>query len=161
MSADIGQAVNIARNVDYVVLVRGLDQTQEREQFDCDDLVLPRQKENLINSVAKAAKKSVILVILSGGQVDISFAKYNPKIWSILWAGYPGEAGLIALAKIKFGEHNHGGKLPITWYLKKLLKEYLWQTWGWDLIQKQVTPVEHTNSTKVPKFKSLDMVLPT
>ncbi|KAJ8541425.1 hypothetical protein K7X08_002241 [Anisodus acutangulus] len=90
-SAAIDQAVNTARNADYVVLVMGLDQGQEREQFDRDDLVLPGQQENLITSVAKAAKKPVILVLLSGGPVDVSFAKYHPKIGSILWAGYPGE----------------------------------------------------------------------
>ncbi|PHT50760.1 putative beta-D-xylosidase 6 [Capsicum baccatum] len=121
-SAYIDQAVNIARNADYVVLVMGLDQGQEREQFDRDDLVLPGQQENLINSVAKAAKKPVILVLLSGGPVDVTFAKNNPKIGSILWAGYPGEAGGIALAQIIFGEHNPGGKLPVTWYPQSFVK---------------------------------------
>ncbi|XP_009592501.1 probable beta-D-xylosidase 7 [Nicotiana tomentosiformis] len=121
-SAAIDQAVNAAKNVDYVVLVMGLDQGQEREQFDRDDLVLPGQQEKLINSVAKAAKKPVILVLLSGGPVDVSFAKINTKIGSILWAGYPGEAGGLALAEIIFGEHNPGGKLPITWYPQEFVK---------------------------------------
>lgn len=107
-SVAIDQAVNAAKNVDYVVLVMGLDQGQEREQFDRDDLVLPGQQEKLITSVAKAAKKPVILVLLSGGPVDVSFAKINPKIGSILWAGYPGEAGGLALSEIIFGEHNPG-----------------------------------------------------
>ncbi|XP_016451673.1 putative beta-D-xylosidase 7 [Nicotiana tabacum] len=121
-SVAIDQAVNAAKNVDYVVLVMGLDQGQEREQFDRDDLVLPGQQEKLITSVAKAAKKPVILVLLSGGPVDVSFAKINPKIGSILWAGYPGEAGGLALSEIIFGEHNPGGKLPITWYPQDFVK---------------------------------------
>jgi len=47
-------------------------------------------------------------VILSGGPVDISSAKYNEKIGSILWAGYPGQAGGTAIAEIIFGDHNPG-----------------------------------------------------
>ncbi|KAK1391303.1 hypothetical protein POM88_010359 [Heracleum sosnowskyi] len=48
----------------------------------------------------------VILVLLCGGPVDVSFAKYNPKMGGILWAGYPGEAGGTALPEIIFGDHN-------------------------------------------------------
>ncbi|GLT44911.1 hypothetical protein SLA2020_187840 [Shorea laevis] len=45
-----------------------------------------------------------------------NLAKYDPQIESILWAGYPGEAGGLALAEIIFGDHNPGGRLPVTWY---------------------------------------------
>lgn len=107
-SATIDEAVDIAKKVDYVVLVMGLDQTQEREELDRIDLVLPGKQEELINSVARAAKKPVILVILSGGPVDISAAKNDNKIGGILWAGYPGQAGGAALAEIIFGDHNPG-----------------------------------------------------
>lgn len=106
--ATIDQAVNIARKVDYVVLVLGLDQTQEREDFDRVQLGLPGKQDELIAAVAKAAKRPVVLVILSGGPVDISAAKYNGKIGSILWAGYPGQDGGTALAEIIFGDHNPG-----------------------------------------------------
>ncbi|KAF9682543.1 hypothetical protein SADUNF_Sadunf05G0119900 [Salix dunnii] len=39
-----------------------------------------------------------------------------------MWAGYPGEAGAIALAEIIFGDHNPGGKLPMTWYPQEFVK---------------------------------------
>lgn len=106
--ATIYQAVKIAKSVDYVVLVMGLDQTQEREDFDRMELGLPGKQDELIAKVAEAAKRPVILVILSGGPVDISSAKYNEKIGSILWAGYPGQAGGTAIAEIIFGDHNPG-----------------------------------------------------
>ncbi|KAJ0795922.1 putative xylan 1,4-beta-xylosidase [Helianthus annuus] len=93
-------AVEVAKKADYVVLFMGLDQTEERE-------------------VAKAAKKPVVLVMICGGPVDISFAKSDPKIGAILWGGYPGESGGIALAEVIFGDHNPGGKLPMTWYPKE------------------------------------------
>lgn len=107
-SASLDNAVNIAKAADYVVLVMGLDQAQERESHDREDLRLPGQQQRLITAVARGAKKPVILVLLSGGPIDISFAKHDPRIGSILWAGYPGGEGGIALAQIIFGDHNPG-----------------------------------------------------
>ncbi|KAM7514593.1 hypothetical protein LguiA_004176 [Lonicera macranthoides] len=121
-SASINEAVAVAREAEYVVMFMGLDQSQEREDHDRVDLVLPGKQQSLIESVAKVARKPVVLVMICGGPVDISFAKSNPKIGSILWAGYPGEAGGIAIAEIIFGDHNPGGKLPITWYPKDFIK---------------------------------------
>ncbi|GMY17254.1 probable beta-D-xylosidase 7 [Fagus crenata] len=121
-SATIDEAVKIAKEVDYVVLVMGLDQTQEREAHDRVSLELPGKQQELITNVARAAKKPVVLVLLSGGPIDISSAKVDQKIGSILWAGYPGEAGGIALAQIIFGDHNPGGKLPVTWYPQDYIK---------------------------------------
>ncbi|KAL9172031.1 hypothetical protein ABFS82_03G018300 [Erythranthe guttata] len=116
------EATRLAKSADYVVLVMGINQDFEREDLDREDLVLPGQQQSLIMSVAKAAKNPVILVLLCGGPVDISFAKHNPKIGSILWTGYPGEAGGRAIAEIIFGDHNPGGRLPMTWYPKDFIK---------------------------------------
>ncbi|KAA3465297.1 putative beta-D-xylosidase 7 [Gossypium australe] len=116
------QAVKVAEGAEYVVLVMGLDQTQEREELDRVDLVLSPKQQNLISILARAAKNPVVLVLLSGGPVDIRFAKYDKHIGSILWAGYPGEAGGLALAEIIFGDHNPGGRLPVTWYPQSFVK---------------------------------------
>jgi Glycosyl hydrolase family 3 C-terminal domain len=107
-SITIDQAVQVASSVDYVVLFVGLDQNQESEDLDRYSLLLPGAQQDLISSVAKAAKKPVILVLLCGGPVDVSFAKSDPKISAILWAGYPGQAGGPAIAQVLFGEHNPG-----------------------------------------------------
>lgn len=122
-SASIDGAVGIAKQADYVVLVMGLDQTMEREKHDRVDLGLPGNQENLITTVAKAAKRPVVLVLLCGGPVDVSFAKTNPKIGSILWAGYPGEAGGIAVAETLFGDHNPGEVLFKAHYHFKAISE--------------------------------------
>ncbi|KAL3592334.1 hypothetical protein D5086_010974 [Populus alba] len=121
-SASIDGAVNVAKGADHVVLIMGLDDTQEKEGLDRRDLVLPGKQQELIISVAKAAKNPVVLVLLSGGPIDVSFAKNDENIGSILWAGYPGEAGAIALAEIIFGDHNPGGRLPVTWYPQEFTK---------------------------------------
>ncbi|GAB4858723.1 Probable beta-D-xylosidase 7, variant 2 [Ancistrocladus abbreviatus] len=115
-SPSIHEMVRIAKEVDQVVLVMGLDQTQEREKKDRVNLELPGGQQAVITSVAGAAKNPVILVLLCGGPVDISFAKDHKNIGGILWAGYPGEAGGTAIAEVLFGDHNPGGRLPVTWY---------------------------------------------
>lgn len=109
-------ATEIASTADAVILFAGLDKTQEREEHDRYELVLPGQQQSLISRVANAAAGPVVLVILSGGPVDVSFARDNSKIQGIIWAGYPGEAGGQAIAELIFGGFSPGGRLPITWY---------------------------------------------
>ncbi|KAL8201219.1 hypothetical protein R6Q57_012558 [Mikania cordata] len=67
---------------------------------------LDRTSISLISEVASVSKGPVILVIMSGTGIDIQFAKENPKITSILWVGFPGEAGGAALADTIFGQYN-------------------------------------------------------
>ncbi|CAA0843381.1 Probable beta-D-xylosidase 7 [Striga hermonthica] len=116
------KSVELARSADRVVLVVGLDQDSESEEHDREDLLLPGEQQSLVMKVAKASKNPVVLVVLCGGPVDISFAKNEPKIGSILWAGYPGEAGGQAIAEIIFGDYNPGGRLPLTWYQQDFVK---------------------------------------
>eukprot|EP00850_Spirogloea_muscicola_P003456 SM000014S00244 [mRNA] locus=s14:222178:228841:+ [translate_table: standard] len=98
------------------VLVMGLDATQEREGLDRTSLLLPGFQSKLITTVAAAARGPVILVLLSGGPLDITAHKANKNIDAILWAGYPGETGGQAIADIIFGAANPVGRLPMTWY---------------------------------------------
>ncbi|XP_027361097.1 probable beta-D-xylosidase 6 [Abrus precatorius] len=110
------EAIDIAKQADFVVIVAGLDATQETEDHDRVSLLLPGKQMDLVSSVAAASKSPVILVLTGGGPLDVSFAERNQQIASILWVGYPGEAGGKALAEIIFGEFNPAGRLPMTWY---------------------------------------------
>lgn len=105
-SAQLDEAKKVASAADAVVLVMGSDQSIEAESRDRIDLTLPGQQSLLISQVAEVSKGPVILVIMSGGGMDIQFAKDDPKITSILWVGFPGEAGGAALADIIFGQYN-------------------------------------------------------
>ncbi|BBN01511.1 beta-glucosidase [Marchantia polymorpha subsp. ruderalis] len=113
---DFSDASEAALGADAVVIVVGLSLSEEKEGLDRTSLLLPGHQQELVSSVARASKGPVVLVIMSGGPVDVSFAKDDPNIGSILWVGYPGQAGGQALAEIIFGERNPGGNLPITWY---------------------------------------------
>ncbi|XP_002527213.3 probable beta-D-xylosidase 6 [Ricinus communis] len=110
------EAIHIAKTADFVIVVAGIDLSQETEDRDRISLLLPGKQMALVSYVAAASKKPVILVLTGGGPVDVSFAKRDSRIASILWIGYPGEAGAKALADIIFGEYNPGGRLPMTWY---------------------------------------------
>ncbi|ESQ47931.1 hypothetical protein EUTSA_v10022061mg [Eutrema salsugineum] len=112
----IAAAIKAASEADVTVLVVGLDQTVEAEGLDRVNLTLPGYQEKLVKDVTNAAKKTVVLVIMSAGPIDISFAKNLSKIRAVLWVGYPGEAGGDAIAQVIFGDYNPSGRLPETWY---------------------------------------------
>ncbi|KAK3144164.1 hypothetical protein QOZ80_4AG0309530 [Eleusine coracana subsp. coracana] len=115
-SDGFGEAIVAARNADIVVVVAGLNLTEEAEDHDRVSLLLPGKQRDLIHSVASVTKKPIVVVLLGGGPVDVSFAKHDPRIGSILWMGYPGETGGQVLPEIIFGKYNPGAKLPLTWY---------------------------------------------
>ncbi|GAV91407.1 Glyco_hydro_3 domain-containing protein/Glyco_hydro_3_C domain-containing protein/Fn3-like domain-containing protein [Cephalotus follicularis] len=105
-----GAAEAAAGQADATVLVMGLDQSVEAEFRDRTSLLLPGHQQELVSRVARASRGPVVLVLMSGGPIDVSFAKNDPRISAILWVGYPGQAGGAARTT------NPGGKLPMTWY---------------------------------------------
>ncbi|GAU40115.1 hypothetical protein TSUD_389650 [Trifolium subterraneum] len=115
-NAQIDDAVKIAESADATIIVVGANLAIEAESLDRVNILLPGQQQQLVSEVANASKGPVILVIMSGGGMDVSFAKSNDKITSILWVGYPGEAGGAAIADVIFGFYNPSGRLPMTWY---------------------------------------------
>lgn len=109
----VDDAKKIAAAADAVVLVMGSDQSVERESKDRVNITLPGQQSLLITEVASVSKGPVILVIMSGGGMDVQFAVDNPKVTSIVWIGFPGEDGGGALADIIFGYYNPS-KFPLS-----------------------------------------------
>lgn len=102
------EAVTIAKEADFVIIVAGLDLTQETEDRDRYSLLMPGFQTALVTTLAAVTKKPLVLVLTGGGPIDISFAKGDPRIASILWIGYPGETGGKALAEVVFGDYNPG-----------------------------------------------------
>mgnify|MGYP004713087325 FL=1 len=107
-TAGIPEALSIAKEAEYVIVVAGLDLSQETEDLDRYSLLLPGHQMALIRAVASVSKKPVVLVLTGGGPVDVSFAEGDQQIASIIWIGYPGETGGKALSQILFGEYNPG-----------------------------------------------------
>ncbi|KAK9704795.1 hypothetical protein RND81_07G011700 [Saponaria officinalis] len=116
-----GPAIIAASQADATIIIMGLDQSIEAEFRDRAGLLLPGRQQELVSKVAAASKGPTVLVLMSGGPVDVSFAQNDPKVSAILWAGYPGQAGGQAIADILWGTTNPGGKLPMTWYPQEYL----------------------------------------
>ncbi|PKU69030.1 probable beta-D-xylosidase 6 [Dendrobium catenatum] len=110
------EAVRVAGAAEVVVVVAGLNLTEETEDHDRVSLLLPGKQKELVHAIASASKKPLILVLMGGGPLDVSFAKEDSRISAIIWIGYPGEVGGQVLAEALFGDFNPGGRLPVTWY---------------------------------------------
>ncbi len=73
---------------------------------DRKDLLLPGYQNELIEQVSSASKGKTILVILSGGCVDISNQTFNiglNKIDAIVWGGYGGMYCIVRKVTACFG----------------------------------------------------------
>src|SRR5204863_5014093 len=103
-------AVELASSSDLVVLAVGFDPQSETEGWD-RTFQLPPGQDELIRRVA-AANKNTIVVVTSGGGVDMT--GWLDRVPALLEGWYPGEQGATALAEILFGAVNPSGHLPAT-----------------------------------------------
>lgn len=109
---EFNKAVDLAKSSDIALMVLGENQDMSGERASRSTLDLPGRQQELLRAVA-ATGKPVVLVLLSGRPLDISWAAQN--IPSILEVWYPGTEGGHAVADLLFGDAVPGGKLPFTW----------------------------------------------
>jgi beta-glucosidase len=120
-TAQLSEALAIARRSDAVVAVLGLSPRHESEEGesvenpsgDRRDLGLPAAQERLLRSLA-ATGKPVILVLTGGSALAIPVATAHPR--AVVAAWYPGEEGGTAVADVLFGDVSPAGRLPVTVY---------------------------------------------
>lgn len=115
-AAGFQAAVSAAATADVTVLVMGIGQKEEREGHDRRNITLPGLQQQLIDEVSAAAKGDVILVVMSGGALDLSQVKSSPNIKAILFVGYPGQSGGDAVAQTLYGDNRPAGRLTQTFY---------------------------------------------
>ena len=106
------RAVETARACDVVVMVLGELANMSGEAASRATLDLPGKQQQILEAVV-ALGKPVVLVLLNGRPLDISWAAEH--VPAILEAWYPGAEGGNAVADVLFGDANPGGKLPVTW----------------------------------------------
>ncbi len=104
---DIKKAAQLAKSVDTVILFAN---QWTAESKDVTSLSLPDNQDALIDAVAKANPRTIV-VLETGGPVLMPWLN---KISGLLEAWYPGTAGGEAIARILFGEVNPSGHLPAT-----------------------------------------------
>jgi beta-glucosidase len=113
----IAEAVELARQADVVVLAIGGNEQTSREAWslkhlgDRASLDLPGRQEDLVKAVLETGKP-VIVFLFNGRPLAINYiARHVPVIFECWYLGQ--ECGR-AVAEVLFGDHNPGGKLPIT-----------------------------------------------
>ena len=118
------EAKIVAEHSDLVVMCLGLDASIEGEegdegnQFGSGDkpgLKLTGCQPELLEEIAKIGKP-VVLLVLSGSALDLSWAQESNNVNAIMQCWYPGARGGRAVADVLFGKASPGGKMPLTFY---------------------------------------------
>ncbi|MHA1717406.1 MAG: glycoside hydrolase family 3 C-terminal domain-containing protein [Promethearchaeota archaeon] len=105
--------IAVASASDVAVVVVGLGWGSEHEGMDRLDLSLPEAQVRLINAVANANPRTVVIFTCGSSVTMDSWLSNVPAVLN-MW--YAGEAGGTALARILFGDVSPSGRLPITFY---------------------------------------------
>jgi beta-glucosidase len=111
-SEEFARAVQIAQRSDLAIMILGEAQNMSGESASRSSLELPGKQEQLLEAVV-ATGKPVVLVLLNGRPLDISWAAEH--VPAILEAWYPGTEGGSAIVNLLYGKAVPGGKLPFTW----------------------------------------------
>ena len=109
--AAIAEAVDLAKQVDQVVVFTGLNGDWESEGFDRPHMDLPQNIDDLIRRVLEANPKTVI-VNQSGTPVTMPWID---QASAIVQAWYGGNETGNAIADVLFGDTNPCGKLSLSW----------------------------------------------
>jgi len=110
----ISKAVEVAKNADVVLIALGEDAYQTGEGRSQTSIGFSGVQLQLLKSVFKV-NKNVVLVLMNGRPMDISWADEN--IPTILECWHLGSQAGNAIADVIFGEYNPSGKLPSSFPL--------------------------------------------
>ena len=111
-------AIAAAPSTTALVGVFGIDQGEEREGHDRSSLNLPGRQDELIASLAavmSARKLPFVLVLVSGGPVNVSAHLASAAVPAVVLLGYASQSAGTALADVLLGAYAPAGKLAVTW----------------------------------------------
>jgi beta-glucosidase len=113
----IARAVKVARKADVIVLAIGGNEQTSREAWalnhmgDRASLDLVGRQNDLVEAMV-ATGKPVVVLLFNGRPLAIQ--RVSQTVPAILECWYLGQECGHAVAEVVFGDHNPGGKLPIT-----------------------------------------------
>lgn len=113
----IAEAVEVAKKADVVVVAVGDNEQIAREAWarnhmgDRTSLDLFGRQEDLLKALI-ATGKPVVVLLFNGRPISINYAAQHAP--AILECWYLGQEAGHAVAEVLFGDHNPGGKLPIS-----------------------------------------------
>ena len=113
----IAASLKVARRADIIVLAIGGNEQTSREAWnlkhmgDRTSLDLIGRQEDLVKALL-ATGKPVIVLLFNGRPLSINYVSQH--VPAIVECWYLGQETGHAVADVLFGDHNPGGKLPIT-----------------------------------------------
>jgi beta-glucosidase len=105
---DIAAAAQLAARSDVAVV---FVEQWAAESFDLPTLALPDNQDALVEAVAKANPRTIV-VLETNGPVAMPWLA---QVGAVLEAWYPGAAGGEAIARLLYGEVAPSGRLPVSW----------------------------------------------
>lgn len=118
----IPAAVEMAKHVDQVIMAVGTDLTFAAEGHDAINISVPYGQRKLIEAVAEAALKPIVILQLTSVPLDISSWLSNPKIGAIVHLGQP-SVTILGVGDILFGNKAPAGRLIQTIYPESYANE--------------------------------------
>ena len=108
----IAEAVELAKDADYVIFVGGLNKSahQDNESTDRLQITLPYNQEDVIRALAPVSK-NLVVVNISGSAVAMPWAS---EVDAIVQGWYGGTESGNALADVLTGKVNPSGRLPFS-----------------------------------------------
>lgn len=107
-------AIENAAVSDINIVFAGTGSTIEMEGKDREQMKLPDVQERAILDTA-AVNPNTVVVLFAGAPIDMS--AWISEVAAVMWAGFPGERGDIAVANVLTGKVNPSGKLTETFPL--------------------------------------------
>jgi beta-glucosidase len=106
----MAEAVAAAEEADLAIVVVGSAENSESEGYDRDTLALPGRQDELVQRVAAASPRTVV-VVNAGMPVLMPWAS---RVGAVIYAWLPGQAIGEGLADVLLGHTEPGGRLPVT-----------------------------------------------
>jgi beta-glucosidase len=113
----IAAAVKVAKNADVIILAIGDNEQTSREAWNLNhmgdraNLDLVGRQEELVKAMVDTGKPVVVL-LFNGRPISINYLAESVPVIFECW--YLGQETGRAVADVLFGDHNPGGKLPIS-----------------------------------------------
>lgn len=104
-----------ANESDVIIFLGGIDNSVEEEGMDRNSIAWTGAQLDVIEQLAYYGKPMVVLQ-MGAGSLDSSPIANNPNISALLWGGYPGQDGGVAIFDILTGKVAPAGRLPVTQY---------------------------------------------
>jgi beta-D-xylosidase 4 len=96
--------IKVARLADIVFFFDGINSSIENEAHDRITIDLPPIQLALLQEIEKVVRSPIHVVIMSGSGLDLSYIRDSVNYASLIWMGYAGQTGGMAVGTAIFGQ---------------------------------------------------------